>query len=247
MAPAKKTHTGGTTALVRSLRRALAHAADPARAPGMQAYLKSEMPCLGVAMVPLRAICKSVFAGHQLGSAEEWRDAVLAIWRGARHREERYAAVELTADRRARTHQTLETVPMYEELIVTGAWWDFVDPVAIHRLGPLLAAEPRAMKKTLLAWSRSDDLWKRRSAIICQARRKHDTDLALLYACIEPALGEREFFLNKAIGWALREYSTVDADEVVRYVRAHPAQLSKLSKREALRHVLPADAIADFF
>jgi 3-methyladenine DNA glycosylase AlkD len=100
-----------------------------------------------------------------------------------------------------------------------------------------LRAEPRAMKKAMLAWSRSDNLWKRRSAILCQITFKAETDLDLLYRCIEPSIGSKEFFLRKAIGWALRQYAWTDPREIVRYVREHEAELSPLSKREALKNV----------
>jgi len=126
---------------------------------------------------------------------------------------------------------------MYEELIVRGAWWDIVDGVASHRVGGLLAAHPKPMKKTMLAWSRSDDLWKRRTAIICQLRFKDAIDLDLLYGAIEPALGSKEFFLRKAIGWALRQHAWTDPAEVVRYVAVHAKELHPLSKREALKNV----------
>jgi 3-methyladenine DNA glycosylase AlkD len=89
----------------------------------------------------------------------------------------------------------------------------------------------------MLAWSRSDDLWKRRSAILCQLTFKQDTDLGLLYAVIEPALPSREFFLRKAIGWALRQLAWTDPGEVRRWVRENEARLSGLSKREALKNL----------
>jgi 3-methyladenine DNA glycosylase AlkD len=124
-------------------------------------------------------------------------------------------------------------------MIVTGAWWDLVDGIAGHRLGRLLRLFPREMRREMLAWSRSDDLWKRRGAILCQLTFKRDTDLDLLYAVIEPALSSREFFLRKAIGWALRQHAWTDPREVRRYVREHESELSGLSKREALRNVAP--------
>lgn len=107
---------------------------------------------------------------------------MLAIWRGARFREERYAALELAGMRRFQAFQTLETLPMYEEMITTGAWWDVVDAIAIHRLGELLRRHPRPLGKAMRAWSRSRNLWKRRSAILCQIALKGRTDLDLLYA-----------------------------------------------------------------
>ncbi len=89
----------------------------------------------------------------------------------------------------------------------------------------------------MLAWSRDRDMWKRRTSIICQLRFKENTDLELLQACIEPSLDSKQFFLRKAIGWALRQYAWVDPDWVVSYVSAHEAELSPLSRREALKNV----------
>jgi 3-methyladenine DNA glycosylase AlkD len=126
---------------------------------------------------------------------------------------------------------------MYEEMIVTGAWWDYVDVLATHRLGDLLRAHPASMARTLRGWSRGRDLWKRRSAILAQLHFKQDTDLPLLYSCIEPSLASKEFFLRKAIGWALRQYAWTDPAEVRRYVRANEGHLSPLSRREALKNL----------
>ncbi len=129
---------------------------------------------------------------------------------------------------------------MYREMIVTGAWWDLVDAVATQRLVWLLRRSPRPMARQMRAWAHSRDLWKRRSAIICQIKQRADTDLDLLHDAIAPALGEREFFLRKAIGWALREHAKTDPDEVIRYVREHKDELSPLSKREATRNLIKA-------
>jgi 3-methyladenine DNA glycosylase AlkD len=205
----------------------------------MQAYTKSSMPYLGVGAVPLRRVCREVFAGLDFPSAAAWRRTVLGLWRGARYREERYCAIELAGQKRFDRFQDMAALPMYEEMIVTGAWWDLVDGIAGHRLGLLLRRFPREMREEMLAWSRSDDLWKRRSAILCQLTFKKETDLDLLHAVIEPALSSKEFFLRKAIGWALRQYAWTDPREVRRYVREHESELSGLSKREALRNVAP--------
>ncbi len=223
--------------LARELRKALAAVAEPERAAPMQAYAKSALPFLGVTAVPLRRVCREVFADVDLPTAAAWRRAVLGLWRGARYREERYCAIELTGVKRFERFQDMAALPMYEEMIVTGAWWDLVDGIAGHRLGRLLRLFPREMRREMLAWSRSDDLWKRRSAILCQLTFKKDTDLDLLYAVIEPALSSREFFLRKAIGWALRQHAWTDPAEVRRYVREHEGRLSPLSKREALKNV----------
>ncbi len=89
----------------------------------------------------------------------------------------------------------------------------------------------------MLVWSRCDSMWKRRASILCQLGFKDKTDLDLLYACIEPNLAEREFFIRKAIGWALRQYAWTDPHEIVRYVARQGERLSPLSRREALKNV----------
>ncbi len=226
------------TPLLAALRRELAAAGTKERAAGARAYMKSAMPFHGVDTKTLRAICKAVFASHPVVDAAQWRGDVLALWRGARFREERYAAVELTGDRRARAFQTMESLPMYEEMVVTGAWWDLVDALATKRLGEVLRNEPGPMRKAMRAWSRSDDMWKRRSSILCQITFKKETDLAFLFACIEPSLSSKEFFLRKAIGWALRSYVWTDPKPVIAYVEKNRARLATLSIREALKNVV---------
>lgn len=227
----------GPKPLLLALRRELAAAGTPERAAGAQAYMKSTMPFHGVGAVPLRAICKRAFAAHPLADAAAWRRDVLALWRGAKFREERYAAIELAGDRRARAFQTMASLPMYEEMIVTGAWWDFVDALATKRLGEILRSEPAPMRKAMRAWSRGADMWKRRSAILCQITFKKDTDLDLLFELIEPSISSKEFFLRKAIGWALRSYAWTDEKPIVTYVEKNRARLSGLSVREALKNV----------
>jgi 3-methyladenine DNA glycosylase AlkD len=223
--------------LLRELRKALRQAGDPGRAPAMQAYMKSAMPYHGVPTPLLRQVCKATFADVQFATASLWQAQVLGLWRDARFREERYAALYLAGDKRGRPFQTLSAMKMYEELILTGAWWDYVDDIASHRIGPILRDYPAPMRRKMLSWSKSDNLWKRRSAIICQLGFKAETDLDLLYACIEPSVGSREFFLRKAIGWALRQYAWTDHAEIRRYVRLNRSRLSALSCREALKNI----------
>lgn len=225
------------TALLRKLQRELAKAGDPERAAGMQAYMKSTMPFHGVPSPVMRKICKAVFAAHPIPDAASWRDDVLGIFRGAKRREEWYAAVELCADKRARPFQHVDALPLYDEIITGAAWWDVVDLVASHQLGAILRNDPAPMKKKMLAWSRDANMWRARSAILCQLGFKGDTDVDLLYACIEPSIGSKEFFLRKAIGWALRQLAWTDPREVQRYVAKNRDRLSNLSVREALKNV----------
>jgi 3-methyladenine DNA glycosylase AlkD len=223
--------------LIDSVRMALAARADPIRAPGMQAYMKSEMPYLGVSSVPLRDALRQVIPESALASFQDWRDTILALWHTAQFREERYAALGLVGDRRYRHFRTLDALPLYTQLIVSGAWWDLVDGLATHEVGDLLKRYPRPMRQTTLDWSRDPDPWLRRTSIICQVGFKAATDQELLYACIEPNLNERGFFLRKAIGWALREYAKAAPEAVRQYVAENESRLSGLSRREATKHL----------
>lgn len=224
--------------LLDEVRRALKDAADPARAPQMQAYMKSALPFHGVPKARVRQIAKEATRELAWPDAAAWASDVRALWHGAKFREEWQVALAICGHRAARPFQTPDAMPLYEELIVRGAWWDVVDEVATSRVAPILRAHPSAMKPLVRAWSRSEHLWKRRTAILAQLPFKRETDVALLYEAIEPALDSKEFFLRKAIGWALREYAKTDPDEVRRYVAANDARLSGLSKREALRRIV---------
>ena len=219
------------------IRTALDAAADPGRASAMQAYMKSAMPYLGVPAIPLRKVCAELFRGLEWSNARSWRMDVLRLWRDAKFREERYAAIELSGVEAAIPYHTLSSLPMYEEMIVSGAWWDYVDAIASQRLWTMLEYEPMRMKPAMLEWSTDPDMWKRRSAILCQLKAKRETDLDLLYACIEPSLDSKEFFLRKAIGWALRQYAWTDPEEVRRYVAEKGDRLSGLTRREALKNI----------
>jgi len=222
--------------LAKTLIAELRAAAAPARAPAMQAYMKSEMPFLGVSAMPLRRVCKAAFQDLTWADSTAWQADVLAIWRGAEYREQRYAAIELTGTRAVRQFQRIVVLPMYEEMIVSGAWWDYVDNIATLRFWTLLQNDRAAMRQAMFAWSRDENMWKRRCAILCQNKAKSATDLDFLYACIAPSLDSKEFFLRKAIGWALRQYAWTDPVEVKRYVSENEARLSGLSRREALKN-----------
>jgi 3-methyladenine DNA glycosylase AlkD len=215
----------------------LKQAGDPVKAAAMQAYMKSAMPYHGVPNPARIAVCNAVFADAEFETAAEWEALVKEIWRNARFREERYAALHLAGDKRAQAFQTPAAVKMYEEMIVTGAWWDYVDGIASHRIGQILRDYPAPMRRKMLTWSKSPNMWKARTSILCQLGYKTETDLELLYACIEPSLGSKEFFLRKAIGWALRQYAWVDPGEIRNYVERNRERLSALSIREALKNI----------
>ena len=223
--------------LVATARRELEAAADPARAAPMQAYMKSEMPYRGVQSAGVKAISRRVFAAHRLDSFEAWRDTVLELWRGSHFREERYVALALTGHPAYSEYQVPAALSMYEEMILTGAWWDYVDEIAVRRIGPLLVSHRPELEQLLGEWSTDETVWKRRTSIIAQVGLKRATDTRLLTTMIEPNLADRDFFIRKAIGWALRAYAWVEPDWVRAYVTANESRLSGLSRREALKNI----------
>lgn len=231
--------TPGVRALVTQIREQIRAAADPARAPQMQAYMKSVMPYAGTVMPELKRIVRKAAREHQPGSLVEIIEAVSVLWREAEVREERYAAYELTGLPRAKG--CLELLPIYTEMIETGAWWDHVDSVA-HRIDDLLLAHRDTMGPLLREWSTSSDLWLRRSSIIAQLSLKERTDTDLLRDVLVVNLADKEFFIRKAIGWALREHSKTDPQWVQLFVAEHHERLSGLSRREALKRINAARA-----
>ena len=225
--------------LIEAVKAALRELANPERAAGAQAYMKSGIPSLGVRVPDVRRIASRAAAGFPPASAGQLRATVLELWRTSSFREERYAAIDLTGIRLVA--RDLDMLPVYEEIIRTGAWWDLVDGVS-GRICALLQAHPVAMSATLRQWSRDPDLWVRRAAITSQLCAKKATDTALLAAVIEPNLPDREFFIRKAIGWALREYAKTAPGWVEAFVAVHADAMSPLSHKEALRRIasLPA-------
>jgi len=200
--------------LIKEIRDALKENADKVKAPQMQRYMKSEMPFRGVPSPVVKNICRAVFRKYPLDGLESWRDTILELWRWAEYREERYAALALAAAKAYRSNQTLQALPMYEELIVSGAWWDFVDDIS-SRLGEVLLDYPDEMTLQMSGWSKSTSMWKKRASIICQLNLKDRTDVTLLLGNIECNLQDPEFFIRKAIGWALRQYAKTEPDTVI--------------------------------
>lgn len=222
--------------LLAAIRTALMEQADPLRAAGAQAYMKSSILSLGVRVPEVRRSVVAAASAHPFESPEQLRATVLELWREAQWREERYAAIDLTGLRLASSE--LLMLPVYEEIIRTGAWWDFVDGVS-QRIGALLQAHRATMTPVLRSWSTDEDFWIRRAAITSQLKAKAATDSDLLREVIEPNLADPEFFIRKAIGWALREYAKTNPAWVRDFVAEHGAQLSPLSRKEALRRLNP--------
>ncbi|GAA3715961.1 DNA alkylation repair protein [Microlunatus aurantiacus] len=224
-------------ALVTAVREGLSASADPDRAVQQQRYMKSTMPFRGVPAPVLRSVVGPLVADHQLHDRTQWEGVVRTLWDQAAYREERYAALSIAGDRRYRSHQDPDCLDLYEHLVVTGAWWDHVDVVAIHLIGPIQRASRPALDATLRAWATDPDRWLRRTAIIHQVGSAEELDRQLLVECLLPNLADREFFIRKAIGWALRQHARVDPDWVRGFVAEHEDRMSGLSRREATKHL----------
>ncbi|MGI9601109.1 MAG: DNA alkylation repair protein, partial [Acidimicrobiales bacterium] len=121
--------------------------------------------------------------------------------------------------------------------VTEGAWWDLVDSVASGIIGKVVLNERARMRPLLDEWIDCDDMWLRRTAIICQLEHKESTDVEMLFGFCTRRAFEKEFFIRKAIGWALREYAKTDPDAVRVFVAEHQSELSGLSRREATKHL----------
>jgi 3-methyladenine DNA glycosylase AlkD len=216
--------------LAARIRADLRAVADPSRAAGQQAYMKSAMPFLGVRVPDVRRIARSAAAGEADGIALQ--TVARTLWDDATHREERYAAEALLTLRPVRGD--LAAVPLIERMVRTGQWWDITDELS-GRMADLHDAHPAATAEIVRAWSVDEDIWIRRIAILSQLGRRDGVDPTLLADVIGPSLARPEFFLRKAIGWALRDYARVEPTWVARYAASH--ELSPLSRREAMKHL----------
>jgi 3-methyladenine DNA glycosylase AlkD len=231
------------TDLAAEVRARFAAHADPALAAPMQAYMKSALPFHGIPAPLRRRLTAEAVAAHPCADTPALAQAMEALWRDARFREERYAAVELP--RLGRRHPklvSLALLPLAEHFVVDGAWWDLVDDLSGNLIARLLERHPQEMKPVLRRWARGDELWLRRAAMLAQRKLEAAAfDPVLLYDTILPSLGDPrfadEFFIRKGIGWALRERSYAAPDEVRAFCREYAAQLAPLTRREALKAI----------
>ncbi|MGL5816301.1 MAG: DNA alkylation repair protein [Phycicoccus sp.] len=233
---------GGGAELVAAVRSGLRDVADPTRAAGQQAYMKSAMPYLGATWPDVRSVVRPLLADHMFRPTDRdtWQRVVRALWDDATHREERYAAIEIGRHPSSHTWLDVDALVLSRHLLVTGAWWDLVDAATTGMVSAVLRGHRAGATPVIRDWSVADDLWLRRAAIIAQLPHRDDTDVDLLAAVVEANLeGSRfghEFFVRKAIGWALRQHARTDPAWVRAFVAAHEPGLSPLSRREALKH-----------
>jgi 3-methyladenine DNA glycosylase AlkD len=220
--------------LVKFVANGLRAQADPNKAVEMAAYMKTEMPFYGVQKpqrLPIYKAMKQQFAPLDTAAYES---NILALWKQP-HREEKYAALEYAVS--FPQFITADCLPLYEQLVREGAWWDFVDVIAQHLVGPVLLKQRAKAKPVIECFVKDEDMWIRRTALLAHNHHKKHTDEQQLFKHCLLLAHEKEFFIRKAIGWALREYSYVAPDRVRRFVKTNEDRLSPLSCREALKRL----------
>jgi 3-methyladenine DNA glycosylase AlkD len=220
------------TAVLDRLTRTYEAARDPARAEPMAAYMRNQFAFLGISAPEQRALNRAVLDGVSRPAETDLRDLAQACWLRD-EREYQYFAVRLL--RRYVGVCGAGLLDAVRPLITTKPWWDTGDELAVHVVGPLVATHPDLVG-TIDAWSADPDKWLVRAAILHQMRYRDTTDSERLFRYCAAQAGHRDFFVRKAIGWALREYAKVAPDAVRAFVGAH-SELSGLSRREALKNV----------
>lgn len=223
-----------TLSLARTLRRALVDHSDADIAAGQFAYMKGIQPFRGVKTPQRRALLRDRLAAHPVTDFDSYTTNVRELWNG-RFREERYLALDLAA--RMKTFRA-EALPLFEEMLAEADWWDVLDPLAADLLGETLRDRRNLLARKVRQWRRSDHLWTRRAALLVQLKYRRETDEGLLFETVRELAAETDFFIRKAIGWALREYAKTDPHGVQRFVSEHEKQLSPLSRREALKRLV---------
>ncbi len=217
-----------TDAVAEGLER-LAVRADAAP---MQRYMKTEQPFYGVKKPGRVVLMRDIKKRFVPTSRRRYESAIRALWKQP-HREERYVA--LLYARAFDDFVTIESVPLFETLMIEGAWWDLVDELAVQIVGRVWLRERAAVEPWADGWVASDDMWLRRAAIIGQVKHKGETDADRLFSYCRARMHETEFFIRKGIGWALRQYSYDAPDDVIAFLRKHQSELSPLSYREGAK------------
>ncbi|QHW32484.1 DNA alkylation repair protein [Paenibacillus rhizovicinus] len=206
--------------------------ANAEQAAAMKAYMREQFDFLGIRTPERNALMKAFVKEHGVPSGAELEATVRRLW-ALPEREYLYAAMTLM-DKRKKELGPAQT-ELLEFLITTHAWWDTVDLLASHLAGTLFGKHPELVPAFTEKWITAESLWLRRSALLFQLGYKGRTDAELLFSLVRRTAHESDFFMRKAIGWALREYGKTDPDAVRAFVRE--TELSPLSVREALKHI----------
>ncbi|WP_240702917.1 DNA alkylation repair protein [Cohnella luojiensis] len=206
--------------------------ADREKAKSMEDYMRNQYPFLGIKTPERTSLTKEFWSKHGIPAGDELLYVVQQLWQ-LPEREFQNVAMAYLEKYGKQAKKT--DIVAFESLITTKSWWDTVDYLASHTMGDHLTRYPDLIPAYAERWIESDDFWLRRTALLYQLRYKQRTDVDRLFDFINRCKDEKEFFIRKAIGWALREYSKTDEDAVRRFVAE--TRLSPLSEREALKYV----------
>nr|WP_313897794.1 DNA alkylation repair protein [Bacillus litorisediminis] len=205
---------------------------NPEHAIPMQNYMKNNFPFLGIKTPKRRELVKQYFQETQILKEPFQHELVLALW-VQEEREYQNAALDYIG--RSIKKLTKEDLPLIQKLITTKSWWDTVDMLAQHPVGKIANDFPEVIHEKIEGWACGGHLWLQRTSILFQLRYKENTDEALLYRYILQNADSKEFFIQKAIGWALREYSKTNPASVKKFIQEN--ELPKLSIREGSKYL----------
>jgi 3-methyladenine DNA glycosylase AlkD len=225
--------TALATEIMDRLSMAYERARDPERAAPMAAYMRDQFPFLGIPSPVQKAIYREVVTGLPRPDEADLAALALACWQRPEREYQYFACAWLRRHARVCSE---EFMPTARHLIVTKSWWDTVDALAAHLVGPLVA-HYRQLVTVTDAWLTDENVWLVRAAILHQLTYKEATDAARLFRYCSVRAGHSDFFVRKAIGWALREYARTDPAAVRSFVAAHQSRLAGLTVREALKNV----------
>jgi 3-methyladenine DNA glycosylase AlkD len=217
--------------IVERVTRAFEGARDAEKAPAMEAYMRDQFAFLGIPSPARVALGRAAIEGTAKPTEADLIALSNTLWTMPEREYQYFAAWYLRRHQRVLTTDFMGTA---RRLITTTSWWDTIDELAQNVVGPLVQRE-RTLVATMDEWIEDDDLWLARTAILHQNRWRAATDAERLFRYSARRAPDKEFFIRKAIGWALREYTRVDPEAVRRFVAEHDAELSGLSKREALK------------
>ncbi len=204
---------------------------NPDKAGFMAAYMKDKFPFLGIAKPERAALARGFLRGAKRAAAVDWA-LVDRLW-ALPEREFQYLAVDYLAAVKGKLQAG--DIGRLAGLVTAKPWWDTVDALASVVVGDLCARHPELAGSHMVGWSAGENMWLARTAILFQLKYKEKTDTAVLGLVIRNACGTKEFFLNKAIGWALREYSKTDREWVRAFIAGH--SLHPLSVREGSKYL----------
>ena len=206
-------------------------AKNPKKAGLMEAYMRHQFPFLGIAGPARNALYKKYFSSAKKTRVIDW-DFVDTCWE-KEPREYQYVAANYL--KTMQSYLTENDLPKLERLVVTKSWWDTVD-ILDRVVGSLVANHPE-LEEVILKWSLSDNIWLRRVAIDHQLLRKEKTNVQLMEKILLNNLDQTEFFINKAIGWALRDYSKTNPEWVATFIEKNKERMAELSIKEASKYL----------